>query len=66
MKLWELTWFGLQNGGDDYSLLVNLKRLYELQLLHKVPLEILYQDLVHVLQSFRNMDDEVCTINYFK
>ncbi|XP_051141640.1 sister-chromatid cohesion protein 3 [Andrographis paniculata] len=47
------------NGGDEYSLLVNLKRLYELQLSHKVPLDILYQDLVHILQSFRNMDDEV-------
>ncbi|KAI3449562.1 hypothetical protein Pfo_006227 [Paulownia fortunei] len=47
------------NGGDEYSLLVNLKRLYELQLSHKVPLESLYQDLVLVLQSFRNIDDEV-------
>ncbi|KAL8530783.1 hypothetical protein ACS0TY_007719 [Phlomoides rotata] len=47
------------NGGDEYSLLVNLKRLYELQLLHKVPLDSLYQDLVHILRSFRNIDDEV-------
>ncbi|XP_057782454.1 sister-chromatid cohesion protein 3-like isoform X2 [Salvia miltiorrhiza] len=49
----------VMNGGDEYSLLVNLKRLYELQLSHKVPLDSLYQDLVHILQSFRNMDDEV-------
>ncbi|KAG6417862.1 hypothetical protein SASPL_120059 [Salvia splendens] len=47
------------NGGDEYSLLVNLKRLHELQLLHKVPLDSLYQDLVHILKSFRNIDDEV-------
>ncbi|CAA0828152.1 Sister-chromatid cohesion protein 3 [Striga hermonthica] len=47
------------NGGDEYSLLVNLKRLYELQLSHKVTLESLYRDLVHVLRSFRNIDDEV-------
>ncbi|KAH6766345.1 sister-chromatid cohesion protein 3 [Perilla frutescens var. hirtella] len=49
----------VMNGGDEYSLLVNLKRLYELQLSHKVPLDSLYQDLVHILQSFRNIDDEV-------
>lgn len=47
------------NGGDEYSLLVNLKRLYEIQLSRKVPLESLYQDLVHILQSFRNIDEEV-------
>lgn len=58
--------FVLQNGGDEYSLLVNLKRSYELQLLHKVPLEILYQDFVHILQSFRNLDDEVCMLKYFQ
>ncbi|XP_047941271.1 sister-chromatid cohesion protein 3 isoform X1 [Salvia hispanica] len=49
----------VMNGGDEYSLLVNLKRLHELQLLHKVPLDSLYQDLVHILKSFRNIDDEV-------
>lgn len=47
------------NGDDDYSLLVNLKRLYELQLSHKVPLDSLYRDLIHILQSFRSIDDEV-------
>lgn len=55
----------MQNGGDEYSLLVNLKRLHELQLLHKVPLDSLYQDLVHILKSFRNIDDEVCKLNVF-
>lgn len=44
-------------------LLVNLKRLYDLQLSHKVPLESLYQDLINILQSFRNIDDEVSALN---
>ncbi|KAI4301329.1 hypothetical protein L6164_034617 [Bauhinia variegata] len=47
------------DGGDEYSLLVNLKRLYELQLSKSVPIESLYEDLVMVLRNFRNMDDEV-------
>ncbi|KAJ0113315.1 hypothetical protein Patl1_01119 [Pistacia atlantica] len=46
-------------GDDEYSLLVNLKRLYELQLSKAVPIEILYEDLVMILRSFKNMDDEV-------
>jgi cohesin complex subunit SA-1/2 len=46
--------------GDEYSLLVNLKRLYELQLAWSVPIESLYEDIVKVLHSFRNVDDEVC------
>ncbi|KAH8489459.1 hypothetical protein H0E87_024907 [Populus deltoides] len=45
--------------GDEYSLLVNLKRLYELQLSWSVPIESLYEDIVKVLHSFRNVDDEV-------
>ncbi|KAL6564273.1 peptidyl-prolyl cis-trans isomerase precursor [Orobanche minor] len=49
----------VMNGGDEYSLLVNLKRLYELQLSRKVTLENLFQDLVRILRSFRNIDDEV-------
>ncbi|EXC34668.1 hypothetical protein L484_020437 [Morus notabilis] len=47
------------DGGDEYSLLVNLKRLYELQLLRAVPNETIYEDLVKALQNFRNMEDEV-------
>ncbi|KAL5561587.1 hypothetical protein UlMin_031334 [Ulmus minor] len=47
------------DGGDEYSLLVNLKRLYELQLSRAVPIESLYEDFVKTLHSFRNMDDEV-------
>ncbi|WCJ21441.1 Cohesin subunit SA-3 [Euphorbia peplus] len=46
-------------GGDEYSLLVNLKRLYELQLSRAVPIESLYEDIVNALCSFRNVDDEV-------
>lgn len=46
-------------GDDEYSLLVNLKRLYELQLSKAVPIESLYEDLVMILRGFRNMDDEV-------
>ncbi|KAG5252070.1 sister-chromatid cohesion protein [Salix suchowensis] len=45
--------------GDEYSLLVNLKRLYELQLAWSVPIESLYEDIVKVLHTFRNVDDEV-------
>lgn len=57
MKLMSLK---LQDGGDEYSLLVNLKRLYELQLSRAVPNETIYEDLVKALQNFRNMEDEVC------
>uniref|UniRef100_A0A2C9WMV5 SCD domain-containing protein n=1 Tax=Manihot esculenta TaxID=3983 RepID=A0A2C9WMV5_MANES len=45
--------------GDEYSLLVNLKRLYELQLSRAVPIESLYDDIVRNLHNFRNVDDEV-------
>lgn len=50
----------LQDGGDEYSLLVNLKRLYELQQSRSVPLESLYDDILMVLHNFRNLEDEVC------
>jgi len=50
----------LQDGGDEYSLLVNLKRLYELQLKRSVPIDSLYEDIVSVLRGSRNnMEDEV-------
>ncbi|KAJ9171896.1 hypothetical protein P3X46_015198 [Hevea brasiliensis] len=45
--------------GDEYSLLVNLKRLYELQLTRAVPIDSLYDDIVRNLHNFRNVDDEV-------
>ncbi|KAK9281795.1 hypothetical protein L1049_004701 [Liquidambar formosana] len=47
------------DGDDEYSLLVNLKRLYELQLSRSVPIESLYEDITMILRNFRNMDDEV-------
>ncbi|KAK7284692.1 hypothetical protein RJT34_19442 [Clitoria ternatea] len=47
------------DGGDEYSLLVNLKRLYELQLSRSVPINSVYEDIVKVLRDFRNMEDEV-------
>ncbi|CAN1851747.1 Sister-chromatid cohesion protein 3, partial [Linum perenne] len=47
--------------GDEYSLLVNLKRLYELQLLKTVPLESLFEDFVSTLHKFRTEDDEVAS-----
>ncbi|KAG2406635.1 Sister-chromatid cohesion protein [Vigna angularis] len=48
------------DGGDEYSLLVNLKRLYELQLKRYVPIDSLYEDIVSVLRCSRNnMEDEV-------
>ncbi|CAL0326664.1 unnamed protein product [Lupinus luteus] len=48
------------DGGDEYSLLVNSKRLYELQLMISVPIDNnLYDDIVMVLRGFRNMEDEV-------
>ncbi|XVE77707.1 hypothetical protein DITRI_Ditri13aG0084500 [Diplodiscus trichospermus] len=47
------------DGEDEYSLLVNLKRLYELQLSRSVSIESLYGDCITVLHSFRNLDDEV-------
>ena len=50
----------LQGGGDEYSLLVNLKRLYDLQLSRAVPIESVYGDIVKTLQNFRSLEDEVC------
>ncbi|KAE9585307.1 hypothetical protein Lalb_Chr25g0287581 [Lupinus albus] len=48
------------DGGDEYSLLVNSKRLYELQLSISVSINNnLYEDIVMVLRGFRNMEDEV-------
>uniref|UniRef100_A0A164Z0G5 SCD domain-containing protein n=1 Tax=Daucus carota subsp. sativus TaxID=79200 RepID=A0A164Z0G5_DAUCS len=47
------------DGDDEYSLLVNLKRLYELQLARAVPIDSVYDEIVNTLENFRNMDDEV-------
>lgn len=50
---------GVVDGDDEYSLLVNLKRLYELQLLRSVPIEGLYEDFAMILRTFQNIEDEV-------
>ncbi|GAV85837.1 LOW QUALITY PROTEIN: hypothetical protein CFOL_v3_29271, partial [Cephalotus follicularis] len=50
------------DGGDEYSLLVNLKRLYELQLSRAVPFESFYEDIVSTLHNFRNLDDEAVSV----
>ena len=49
----------LQDGDDEYSLLVNLKRLYEFQLLRQIGFDSLYDDFCLILQRFRNIDEEV-------
>ncbi|KAI0518714.1 hypothetical protein KFK09_006150 [Dendrobium nobile] len=46
-------------GDDEYSLLVNLKRLYELQLKKNVVNEDLYDDLAGILRDVKGLDDEV-------
>nr|GEX62538.1 sister-chromatid cohesion protein 3 [Tanacetum cinerariifolium] len=47
------------NGDDEYLLLVNMKRLYELQLTRPVQIEDLYAGIIAVLKNYRNIDDEV-------
>ncbi|RZC93867.1 hypothetical protein C5167_016561 [Papaver somniferum] len=49
----------VEGGDDDYSFLVNLKRVYELQLAKCVPIETLFEDFVRILEGNRNMDEEV-------
>ncbi|PHT68476.1 Sister-chromatid cohesion protein 3 [Capsicum chinense] len=47
------------DGDDEYSLLVNLKRLYELQLSRQISIESLLKDFAETLKNFRSIDDEV-------
>lgn len=51
--------FSVQDGNDEYSLLVNLKRLYELQLSKPVLVESMYDEIALTLHNFRNLDEEV-------
>ncbi|KAH8935631.1 hypothetical protein BDL97_17G039000 [Sphagnum fallax] len=44
---------------DDYSLTVNLRRLYQLQLAVNVADSTLFTDLKELLDDFTNLDDEV-------
>ena len=46
-------------GDDEYSLLVNLKRLYELQLTKSVNSDDLYEDMAKILRDFEDLEDEV-------
>uniref|UniRef100_A0A1J3HDI5 Sister-chromatid cohesion protein 3 n=1 Tax=Noccaea caerulescens TaxID=107243 RepID=A0A1J3HDI5_NOCCA len=49
----------VKDGNDEYSLLVNLKRLYELQLLKPVLVESMFDEIALTLHNFRNLDEEV-------
>lgn len=46
-------------GGDEYSLLVNLKRLYELQLTKFVPINDIYEDMASILRDLSDIENEV-------
>ncbi|KAH0776512.1 hypothetical protein KY290_007923 [Solanum tuberosum] len=46
------------DGDDEYSLLVDLNRLYELQLSRQISIESLHKDLAETLKNFRSIDDE--------
>nr|CAD1829659.1 unnamed protein product [Ananas comosus var. bracteatus] len=46
-------------GDDEYSLLVNLKRLYELQLIKSVPGDGLFEDMLNILRDLKDLDNEV-------
>ncbi|CAN6373305.1 unnamed protein product [Urochloa humidicola] len=49
----------VEAGDDEYSLLVNLKRLYELQLSKPVKNDSLFEDMYRILTHLREMDNEV-------
>ncbi|XP_030451538.1 sister-chromatid cohesion protein 3 [Syzygium oleosum] len=52
----------VEDGDDEYSLLVNLKRLYELQLSRAVSVGSLYEDFVRILRSLRSSNAEVVSL----
>ncbi|TVU23845.1 hypothetical protein EJB05_26228 [Eragrostis curvula] len=49
----------VEAGDDEYSLLVNLKRLYELQLSKPVTNDSLFEDMYRILSQLKDMDNEV-------
>ncbi|KAH0669572.1 hypothetical protein KY285_023733 [Solanum tuberosum] len=49
----------LHDGDDEYSLLLNLIRLYELQLSRQISIESLLNDPAVTSKTFRTIDDEV-------
>ncbi|XVF25939.1 hypothetical protein REPUB_Repub13aG0257100 [Reevesia pubescens] len=49
----------VMDGKDEYTLLINLKKIYELQLSRPLLNESLYENIITVLHSFRNLNDEI-------
>eukprot|EP00252_Welwitschia_mirabilis_P020326 TRINITY_DN4955_c0_g2_i1.p1 TRINITY_DN4955_c0_g2~~TRINITY_DN4955_c0_g2_i1.p1 ORF type:complete len:753 (-),score=175.27 TRINITY_DN4955_c0_g2_i1:264-2498(-) len=47
---------------DEYALVVNLRRLHQLQLLKFVSNEVLFSDMLGVVKDFSNIDDEVISL----
>ncbi|KAK1295110.1 hypothetical protein QJS10_CPA16g01448 [Acorus calamus] len=45
-------------GDDEYSLLINLKRLYEVQLTKNVPIDGLFEDMDGILRDLQDTNDE--------
>ncbi|PWA62567.1 sister-chromatid cohesion protein 3 [Artemisia annua] len=59
-----------ENGDDEYLLLVNMKRLYELQLTRPVPIESLYDDIIVSLYTSSKVESlgyqpEISTLRKF-
>lgn len=48
-----------QESEDDYSLTVNLRRLYQLQLAVNISDNHLFTDLQGILNDYSNLEDEV-------
>lgn len=57
-----MTHYRLQAGEDEYSLLVNLKRLYELQLKKSVSNDGLFEDMASILRDMKDLNNEACDI----
>ncbi|XP_052155872.1 sister-chromatid cohesion protein 3 [Oryza glaberrima] len=49
----------VEAGDDEYSLMVNLKRFYELQLSKPVKNDGLFEDMYRILSHLKDMDNEV-------
>lgn len=56
MKLYIMSW---QESEDEYSLAVNLRRLYQLQLAVNFSDNRLFTDLLGILNDYSNLEDEV-------
>ncbi|CAI9107978.1 OLC1v1007477C1 [Oldenlandia corymbosa var. corymbosa] len=49
----------IEDGDDEYSFLINLKRLYEFHLSRPISIDSLYDEFSRILQASSKMDDEV-------